>query len=92
MDLKQFALAPTNILFEGIRGTGKTHILKMLRDERLAIPRRVYTDRHMNFVADALKNIAVRKEKEGILLPISSCLLFVAKNADFQMAIDISTI
>ncbi|WP_418791782.1 ATP-binding protein [Phosphitispora sp. TUW77] len=35
LDLTQTAMSATNILFEGIRGTGKTHILKMIRDENL---------------------------------------------------------
>jgi len=33
LDLKQIACSSSNILLEGIRGTGKTHILKMIRDE-----------------------------------------------------------
>jgi tryptophanase len=44
------------------KDTGE-YIYPELEVMRLAIPRRVYTDRHMNFVADALKNIAVRKEE-----------------------------
>lgn len=35
LDITQISTSATNILFEGIRGTGKTHILKMLRDESL---------------------------------------------------------
>lgn len=31
--------------------------------QRLAIPRRVYTDRHMSIVLEALKRIAGRKEQ-----------------------------
>jgi len=41
--------------------TGET-IFPQLELVRLAIPRRVYTQSHLDYVADVLKKIAVRKD------------------------------
>ncbi|WP_324729064.1 hypothetical protein VO178_21705 [Lysinibacillus fusiformis] len=35
LDIENLSISQRNILLEGIRGTGKTHILKMIREETL---------------------------------------------------------